>query len=349
MKIGRAIRALELSTRVPMLNKSGRPDCDIASIFPTPKDPNNCVSASAAFFIHIGGVRRAGRFIAVHRPYFEKGDFGELSQADAKKAFNDLQNSARTYMQEMGVPKHIQEDVLGTPSDRTLLLDKKTIDTYFWGYIPYLHEWLRNRCSKLTDAEMERDENYAQRLWSGASSGNKFSESEREDRKGIREKKNEELACEGEAVRSSRLNAYQKYFGNIPNDFQNYDFSKWSSSTRYLGKRFYEILAEERFSESKLGSINFLERQATSTAPYISLSDSGGNRFVTGISLISSPNPSPEFIKRVVSTLGKKWGEARTGTGTDEWLWVKKGYNAKLAYNPTSASGSSLRLVIDVK
>jgi hypothetical protein len=42
-------------------------------------------------------------------------------------------------MAEMGVPKHVQEDVLGTPSERTLLLDEQTIETFFSGGLPYLH------------------------------------------------------------------------------------------------------------------------------------------------------------------------------------------------------------------
>ena len=36
--------------------------------------------------------------------YFEKGYFGNLTEAEAKKAFDTLQDSAREYMLEMGVP-----------------------------------------------------------------------------------------------------------------------------------------------------------------------------------------------------------------------------------------------------
>lgn len=155
MKIGRAMRALELSSYVPMRDSSGLPTCTNLGlgVTPTPEKIENCTCASACFFIHIGAIHRGGTYLAVHRPFFEKGDFGDLSQADAKKAFDLLQQSARDYMKEMGVPDHIQEDVLGTPSDKALVLDEKTIKTYFCLEIPYRHEWIRNKCGELTLAE----------------------------------------------------------------------------------------------------------------------------------------------------------------------------------------------------
>lgn len=73
MKIGRAMRELELGSTVPMREPSGRVSCEEGTIFPKPNDPKNCTCANAGFFIHIGGIHRGGTFMAVHRPYFEKG------------------------------------------------------------------------------------------------------------------------------------------------------------------------------------------------------------------------------------------------------------------------------------
>ena len=157
MKIGRAMRALELHSQAPMRDPYGKPNC--AAYDPKPIDPKNCTCASAGFFIHLGGVQRGGTFLAAHRPYFAKGKFGNLSESDAKRAFDSLQDSARSYMQEMGVPSHIQEDVLGTSSDRALIFDDKTVKTYFWGDLPYRHEWVLNKCSKLSDLERVRKRN----------------------------------------------------------------------------------------------------------------------------------------------------------------------------------------------
>ncbi len=163
MKVGRAMRALELGSTVPVRDQSGRPTC-WNSFDIQPHDPKNCTCGSAAFFIHIGSVYRAGTFLAVHRPYFDKKQFGKLSEADAKKAFDKLQESARNYMQEMGVPQHIQEEVLATPSDRALILDDKTVKAYFLAALPYRQEWVRSRCASLSDSQRRTFETYLDQL-----------------------------------------------------------------------------------------------------------------------------------------------------------------------------------------
>lgn len=216
MKIGRAVRALELNSEVPMRKPSGEPSCKadkFTSFGIEPKDKDNCVCASACFFIHIAGAHRTGTFLAVHRPYFTKGEFGELSQAKAQKAFDALQNSARTYMQEMGVPDHIQEDVLGTSSDRAMILDEKIVKTYFWGNLPYRHEWIMNKCSKLTASEAERYANYSQRLTAPRdSSVAGLSKDERSDNDYLQKKLMEQFNCSIAVTKQGRIEAYAQYF-----------------------------------------------------------------------------------------------------------------------------------------
>jgi hypothetical protein len=351
MRIGRAMRSLELASQVPMRNPSGRPVCDDTELGLRPSDPRNCTCASAGFFIHIGAIHRGGTYLAVHRPYFEKGKFGALSQADAQKAFNALQESARTYMEEMGVPKHVQEDVLGTPSERALVLDDKTVKTYFWLELPYRHEWKRNRCTKLSDSEAQRAENYSRRLLRARSASDAdLSKTEWEDLSSLQKKQKEELDCAVEVERQSRITAYERYFGVKPNDYGEHNFAKWSGATKYLGRRFYELLGEERFDEEKFAGSSFPKRAATANAPAISLSDSRANpKVVTGVSIVSTPSPSPEFTQRLVQSLESEWGKRSGGNGTTEWLWDKKSFSAKLTYEPVSAEGPFLWLVIDSK
>jgi hypothetical protein len=67
MKIGRAMRALELSSQVPMRGPAGRPVCENDGFGPKPKSPNNCTCASAGFFITLAQSTEAGhtsQFIA---------------------------------------------------------------------------------------------------------------------------------------------------------------------------------------------------------------------------------------------------------------------------------------------
>lgn len=352
MKIGRAMKALELgSIAGPMLDSAGHLLCNGDMGTPKPKDPKNCTCASACFFIHIGGVSRGGTFLAVHRPYFEKGKFGELTEEEAKKEFDALQDRARNYMSEMGVPKHIQEDVLGTPSERTLVLDEKTVKTYFWGESPYRHEWLKNRCSSLSAEEESRAEGYSKRVDGIINpSDADLSKTEWADAIALQKKQDEEMKCVVSLNEQSRIGAYEKYFGVKPNDCLNYNFSKWIDAIRYLGKSYDEILSEEKFIEKKGVLGTTLERAATINGPAVILGDSTSKRnFVTWINLVSPPDPSQEFIERLNNTLQEAWGIPTSGNGLDEWLWTKGEFEAKLKHEPVSAEGAYFSLEIDDK
>ncbi len=358
MKIGGAMRALELATMVPMRDPSGRPSCGgIGGFLPKPNDPKNCTCASACFFIHIGGVHRSGTFIAVHRPYFEKGNFGKLSEVEAKKAFEALQDSARVYMLSMGVPEHIQEDVLGTASDRALILDEKTVKTYFLGELPYRHEWIKNKCSRLSDEETGRVEGYTQRfLRARPSSESGLSKEEWSDLETLQKKQKEELNCAVSINQQGRIDAYEKFFGVKPSDYANHNFSKWSETSKYLGRSFDDILSEKKFEEEKSTMfagkylMTTLSRAATANLPAVNLYDTRWKkRVVTSVGLVSTPNPSQEFIQRLVKSLDDVWGKHTGGNGSSEWLWNKDGFTAKLVLDPVSAEGPFLHLSIDEK
>jgi len=354
MKIGRAMRALELSSMVPMRDPSGKAFCEDDDVLGQPKEPKNCTCASAGFFIHIGAVHRGGTFVAVHRPYLDKAQFSKLSQDQAKKEFESLQKRARDYMQEMGVPKHIQEEILGIPSDRALVLDEKTVKTYFWGDLPYRHEWLEAKCSRMSDQERLRWENYGQKLNAVNWNLERLSAQEAADFQMLGQKKQEESNCEIPLLKQSRIDAYEKYFRIKPTDYANHNFAKWGEAPKYLGRSLEDILGEERFDkkEDKFAGKTFtsLERPATATAPSILLFDSPSRPgVVTDVTLISSPEPSKEFIERLKKSLIEAWGKPSGGNGSSEWVWEKNGYKAGLKYNPVASDGPFLSLKIEAR
>lgn len=351
MKIGRAMRALELSSQVPMRGTTGRPVCEGDDSEPKPKNPENCTCASAGFFVHIGAIHRGGTYLAVHRPYFVKGRFGNLSQSDAQKAFDALQDSAHAYMQEMGVPKHIQEEVLGTPSERVLVLDDKTVKTYFWLELPYRHEWKKNRCSKLSELENQRIEDYSLLLSQTRNlTETNLSKAEWNNLSDLHRKRNEEIRCDIEIEKQSRVEAYTRYFGVQPIDSVTQDFSEWSGATKYLGRLFHDLQAEDRFEEEELAGSYFLNRAATTTTPAISLSNfRTRQKIVSWIGMVSTPSPSPEYTQRLIQSLEIAWGKPSGGSGASKWLWEKREFLAKLTYEPVSAEGPFLSLVITSK
>jgi hypothetical protein len=348
MRIGHALRVLDLESMVPSLNDRGLPLCGTTDILPKPKDPKNCIAASAAFFIHIGAVERSGLHIVVHRPYFGSKAFGKLPEREAKKAFNALQDVSKAYMDEMGVPKRVQEDVLGTASDQGLVLDEKTVRTYFLGTLPYYHEWIRSRCGQLTDQESQRLEEYTQRIVSNRNpSKTALTDEESADLGLLNRKRQEETHCEISASKERRLASYAKYFGAKPDDSSNYNFSRWTDPVRYLGRPFDELLAEERFDEEKFAGMFMLKRLPTATTPRMQIYDSKQNpRTVKSLSVLSAPNPSVEFKDRLVVTLETAWGKPSSASANTR-EWATKTFFATLELDFKSGEGSAELLHIE--
>jgi hypothetical protein len=256
-------------------------------------------------------------------------------------------------MLEMGVPKHIQEDVLGTPSDRALILDEKTVKTYFWGGLPYLDEWKKNKCSRLSDQESKRMRIYSSRIISSKPTGTaELSKEEWADFGTLQKKQGEESKCEIAIDSQNRVAAYEKYFHVKTSDTANHNFSKWSSAADYLGRNYYELMSEEKFDEDKTMSdstdLSTLQRPATATAPSILLSDFPPNRarVVTSVYLTSLPNPSQEFIQRVVATLEAAWGKRSVSNGSSEWQWISDKFAAKLE---SRGSGEGQILILSIR
>lgn len=351
IRIGRAMRALELGSQVPVRSLLGQPLCEDIATGLRPVNPLNCTCASAGFFVHIGGVNREGSYLAVHRPYFASGKFGELDQNEARRVFDALQAGASRYMEEMGVPRYVQEDVLGTPSERALLLDDKTVRTYFTGPLPYLHEWRRNRCARLSASEVQRVEDFTGRLLRVRSASEiNFARSEWEDYSFLRRKQDEELVCMAQSEHYGRLAAYERYFGSKADQLHGYDFASWSAAAGYLGKSFQALAADEGFAPSRLADANLLDLAATTSRPFVILSDDHSAPHVaTRASLISTPEPSPEFTRHLVEWLERAWGASSGGNGTTEWRWDKPEFSAVLANEPVSPSGAVLHLVIEAR
>lgn len=331
MKIGRSMRALELNSSVPYRDERGRPDCRIEA----PKDPANCTAASAAFFVHVGSVFRSGQYLAVHRPYFDPKAFGSLSQAAARKAFEALQMEARAYMVEMDVPLQVQNDVLATPSDKAMLLDNKTVATYFAGHLPSQHEWLLAKCSSITAAERQFWDNY-QRRYPNVSA-EESAESVR-----IIAKQRPESECMIEAAQNGRLAAYKRVFGSVPSDFARYPFNEWASASKYMGASVESLRKDPRFAAKKSDRGWDFDKPGGHDFPKIRLGAT--DKSVHSVFISSIPDPSNEFGERLVGTLREAWGSP-TVTGTTQ-TWSRPEFDAKLRLLP-SADGPFWFLIIN--
>lgn len=148
MEIGELIRDLALTTYAP------QGECHAL-------DPQNCICASACFFIHAGGLARYGTDTYVHRPYFDPEDFAGLSFAAAQVAYSQMIEEANLYLQEMNVPPEIIQFVFEPPPDEALALAPSDLDLSMYeiygdyiGQSEILSTWLNSRCGTILDDDL---------------------------------------------------------------------------------------------------------------------------------------------------------------------------------------------------
>ena len=340
MKIGRALRKLEISSQVPMKGKDGLPQCDDL-LGSKPRKPENCTAASAAFFIHIGGVHRGGTYLVVHRPTFEANEFKELSQAEAKVAYDKLLLDAKAYMEEMALPLQIQDLVLNTPSTDAKVLEEATVRTYIWGDLPYREEWQRAKCGKLNAAELQRSKAIGARILQGY----QLTDEEKGELDRLSPLRDQESKCSIALTEQSRSAAYQQFFGESPSDVVGHKFERWTQAPSYLGKTFESISEEERFEPgSTIASTITLEKKETATAPSVTVMDRPGKKGVVSWIEVSKEDPDDEFKKKLASFVTDAWGApAIDGTALK---WSAKIFRAKLSYE-TGGGHTAAILVIE--
>jgi len=323
IKIGKALRALEISSQVPMRTRDGRAVCEKSAVS-TLRNSENCTAASAAFFIHIGAIHRGGTYLAVHRPHFDPSKFRNLSQTEAQVAYGQLLSTAKDYMNEMAIPSHVQEEVLNTPSDKTVLLDERAIRTHIWGDLPHRYEWRRAKCSRMTPKQAQRYQELTQKP--------RLDAHEREEWRALDGLNKEESRCEIALVTESRRVAYTKFFAISPSDVIGHDFSKWLAAPRYLGRTFEDVTSEERFEPGiGLAGSSVLEKQATSKSPATTLMDSKAKkRFVSWVSVYHEA-PSEEFMETLRGKLTASWGKPSVYDET--WHWNTGHFKAILEHH----------------
>lgn len=326
MKIGRAIRALELGTAVPSFDDQGGPMCVLIE----PKDQRNCTCASACFFIHVGSVSRSGLYLGVHRPYFDPARFGKLSRTEAQSAFSKLQEIARVYLNEMEVPADVQEKLFNTPSDKILVLDEETVRTHFLGKLPYLDEWTRGRCAVMSLQQRSLAEELKNKVRKGSASNSEYSKLSE-----LYDLERQENECAIEEMRVARIAAYKNFFGEVPADYKNHDFSNWPKAVALLGRPYHELERLGFVRNQTSYNSNWLDRTASTSEPAMSAADIGAARSgVVGKILVFGPqNPSDGFVDRVFQELSEAWGNPDM-VEEDEvkkvWVWTKESFRAEL-------------------
>lgn len=214
MRIGGYIRDLALTTYSAQAN------------FCAAESADNCICASACFFVHAGGVGRYGANLIVHRPYFDPEQFSELSFSSARQAYDTMLADSQIYLDEMGVPNELIEAVYATPSseilDISLLgrnsqpIERQEPYLDYIGPTPELEHWVEARCGSTMESDhyvwFELYQN-SRGAWSNEESRNSISEAVGMVFEDFLRIGTERMLCESAAMRDAQIDGFGNFFG----------------------------------------------------------------------------------------------------------------------------------------
>ena len=318
IRIGRAIRVLELRTLVPSFDQSGGAQCDWLE---GPRSPENCTCMSACFFIYAAGVSRLGLYLGVHRPTILPRQYRELDRAEAAALFDELQAVSDEYLTDMGIPTSIKEIVLSTPSDSISVLSEEQVRMHLLGSIPYLDEWLASRCESFTDAERRRQSELTALIRTRS-----LRASERAELDLLEQRRTEIGDCWSSEMSEARRQAHEEYFGYAPSDVRMYDFGMWKYAPMFLYESF-ESLARRGFDgeRERNGRLAWITWPRSTTQPLAQAFSRGvENPHATSLVVLSHREPSTAFEARVIEEITELHGqpiEANPIAG--EWIWLQ--------------------------
>lgn len=149
--------------------------------------PNDECSSACVFILAAGVIRIAdyGR-VGIHRPHFDETYFGSLSLDDARAKYEQMSNSVRQYLSQMGMADALYLDMMKISSDDVTHLSAAQMTEYgLIGRDPAWSEYKRAQAIKKEGVEdYEVNTNWANTL---VACYNKFGKSATCDRDALAE------------------------------------------------------------------------------------------------------------------------------------------------------------------
>jgi hypothetical protein len=94
--------------------------------------------------------------IGLHRPFYDKEYFSNLSSEEAGSEYDKLDNVVRKYLIDMSIPTKTIDIMMSTPSDRVYIMRNESIIDAIGKRYPAYHEWVIAKCGSMPKEE-ERD------------------------------------------------------------------------------------------------------------------------------------------------------------------------------------------------
>lgn len=109
---------------------------------------------SACVFIYASGVERDTRGkIGLHRPYFDKEYFSNLTSLEAKRKYEKLKQQSFAYLKELEVAQSLIDRIFQTGSTEVDILEADEANKLFGTRSPFYEEWLTAKCGKYTEKQ----------------------------------------------------------------------------------------------------------------------------------------------------------------------------------------------------
>jgi hypothetical protein len=107
--------------------------------------PGATCASSCFFLFAAGSVRAAGGKVGIHRPFYDPRYYGNLPAKEAEQLTSILVDKATREMEEMQIPRSIQEILLSVPSNSVHWLTEQELDRI--GQLPmWLEEQAIAKC-----------------------------------------------------------------------------------------------------------------------------------------------------------------------------------------------------------
>jgi len=109
---------------------------------------------SACVFIYASGVERdAQGKVGLHRPYFDKKYFANLSSLEAKEKYEELKQQSITYLKEIEVSQALIDRMFQTGSTEVDIIEAEEANRLFGAQSPFYEEWITAKCGKYTEEQ----------------------------------------------------------------------------------------------------------------------------------------------------------------------------------------------------
>ena len=95
-------------------------------------------------------IQKSIPVIGIHRPYYEKERYSELSIQEAEKKYRNMDSKVRYFLRESGAPDSFITELFNTPSLDIKLIKKEKFIKIIPYKTPYLQEWYISKCGALS-------------------------------------------------------------------------------------------------------------------------------------------------------------------------------------------------------